>query len=54
MYQRILVPVVGSSTSDMALHEAIKLASDREADLRIVHVIEVVHISSVPVLLVRG
>ncbi len=40
MYQRILVPVDGSNTSDSALREAIKLASDRKAELRIVHVIE--------------
>jgi nucleotide-binding universal stress UspA family protein len=40
MYQRILVPVDGSNTSDSALREAIKLASDRKAELWIVHVIE--------------
>lgn len=40
MYQRILVPVDGSSTSDSALREAIKLANDRKAELRIVHVLE--------------
>ena len=40
MYQRILVPVDGSNTSDVALREATKLASDRNAELRIVHVIE--------------
>lgn len=40
MYQRILVPVDGSSTSDAALHEAIELVRDQQAGLRIVHVIE--------------
>lgn len=40
MYQRILVPVDGSNTSDVAMREATKLASDRKAELRIVHVIE--------------
>lgn len=40
MYQRILVPVDGSNTSDSALHEAIKFVSDRKAELRIIHVIE--------------
>lgn len=40
MYQRILVPVDGSSTSDSALREAIKLANDRKAELRIVHALE--------------
>jgi nucleotide-binding universal stress UspA family protein len=40
MYERILVPVDGSRTSDVALHEAIKLAGDQKAELRIVYVIE--------------
>lgn len=40
MYERILVPVDGSSTSDIALREAIKLASGQKAELRIVYVIE--------------
>ncbi|HEX5337573.1 MAG TPA: universal stress protein [Gallionella sp.] len=39
MYQRILVPVDGSTTSDRALQEAIKLANG-QGRLRLVHVIE--------------
>jgi nucleotide-binding universal stress UspA family protein len=42
MYQRILVAVDGSSTSDRALQEAIGLAMEQHAVLRIVHVIDVV------------
>lgn len=40
MYQRILVPVDGSSTSNLALQEAIKLAKQMEARLELVHVYE--------------
>jgi len=40
MYQHILVPVDGSSTSDRALHEAIKLAQQQNARLMLVHVLE--------------
>jgi len=40
MYKRILVPVDGSSTSDVALREAIKFVIDQKAELRIIHVIE--------------
>ncbi len=40
MYQRILVPVDGSNTSNVALHEAIQSVSDRNTELRVVHVIE--------------
>jgi len=39
MNQRILVAVDGSNISDLALKEAIKLAQDRRARLRIVHVV---------------
>ncbi|HEX5363464.1 MAG TPA: universal stress protein [Gallionella sp.] len=42
MYQRILVPIDGSETSDRALHEAIKLA-DGKAQLHLVHVVEEVY-----------
>jgi nucleotide-binding universal stress UspA family protein len=41
MYQRILAAVDGSSTSDRALHEAIRLAKEQRAVLRIVHTIDV-------------
>lgn len=40
MYQRILVPVDGSETSRAALLEAIKLAKQLGARLKLVHVIE--------------
>ena len=40
MYKRILVPIDGSETSDFAAQEAIKLAVDQHADLRIIHVME--------------
>ncbi len=40
MYKRILVPVDGSNTSDIALREAIQSVSDRNAEFRIIHVIE--------------
>lgn len=39
MYQRILVPINGSSTSERALQEAIKLA-DGKAQIRLVYVVE--------------
>jgi nucleotide-binding universal stress UspA family protein len=41
MYKRILVAVDGSETSDLALGEAIKLAKDQQATLRLVHAIDV-------------
>lgn len=40
MYKRILVPIDGSSTSDRALQEAIKLIDAQPAQLRLVHVID--------------
>lgn len=39
MYSRILVPVDGSPTSDLGLEEAVNLAKDQGASLRIVHVV---------------
>ena len=42
MYQRILVPVDGSDTSELALSEAIKLA-DGKAIFRLVYVIEEIY-----------
>lgn len=44
MYKRILVPVEGSQTSYCALQEAIHLAEDQHADLRIVHVVEEIYL----------
>jgi nucleotide-binding universal stress UspA family protein len=40
MYRRILVPVDGSTTSNCALQEAIKLAQQHHAQLELVHVFE--------------
>ncbi len=39
MYQRILVPVDGSETSLLGLKEAIRLAQDQKASLRLLHVV---------------
>ena len=40
MYKRILVAVDGSETSNLALKEAIKLAKDQHAALRLIHVVD--------------
>lgn len=40
MYQRILVPIDGSHTSECALGEAIKLAQLHQAQLKLLHVLE--------------
>ncbi|MFT3804820.1 MAG: universal stress protein [Burkholderiaceae bacterium] len=40
MYQRILVPVDGSDTSNAGLDEAIKLAKLTQATIRLVHVVD--------------
>lgn len=40
MYKRILVPVDGSNTSNIALREAIQSVGDGNVELRIIHVIE--------------
>lgn len=40
MYKRILVAVDGSKTSDLALAEALKLATEHGSRLRIVHVVD--------------
>jgi len=45
MYQHILVAVDGSSTSDRALQEALKLAGELESRLRILVVVEPVLLS---------
>jgi nucleotide-binding universal stress UspA family protein len=42
MYQRILVAVDGSPTSDLALHEAIQLAKALGSQLRLVHAMDVI------------
>lgn len=40
MYQRILVPIDGSATSDLGIDEAIKLAKLTGASLRLMHVVD--------------
>jgi nucleotide-binding universal stress UspA family protein len=40
MYQRILVATDGSATSERALREAIRLAKEQGARLRVVHVLD--------------
>lgn len=40
MYQRILVPYDGSDNGKRALQEAIRLAQDQHAQLRVIHVLE--------------
>ncbi|MBI3778504.1 MAG: universal stress protein [Gammaproteobacteria bacterium] len=40
MYKRILVPVDGSNTSNIALREAIQSVGDGNVELRIIHVVE--------------
>ena len=40
MYQRILVAIDGSTTSELALKEAVLLAKEHTATLRLVHVID--------------
>ena len=40
MYQRIFVPIDGSPTSNHGLNEAIKLAKDQGAKLRLFHLVD--------------
>jgi nucleotide-binding universal stress UspA family protein len=40
MYNRILVAVDGSDTSNLALREAMKLAKEQKAALRLIHVVD--------------
>jgi nucleotide-binding universal stress UspA family protein len=40
MYKHILVAVDGSETSNLALKEAIRLAKEQEAALRLIHVVD--------------
>lgn len=44
MYRHILVAVDGSSTSDLAVQEAVKLAKEQRARLQLVHVVDEVMI----------
>jgi nucleotide-binding universal stress UspA family protein len=40
MYKRILVPIDGSPASNLGLNEAIKLAKDQNAKLRLIHLVD--------------
>lgn len=40
MYKQIMVAVDGSKTSNLALAEAVKLATEQQARLRLVHVVD--------------
>jgi nucleotide-binding universal stress UspA family protein len=40
MYKRILVPIDGSDTSNLALQEAIGLAKDQHSTLRLFHIVD--------------
>ena len=40
VYRRILVPIDGSPTSNLGLNEAIKLAKDQGAKLRLFHLVD--------------
>lgn len=40
MYQRILIPIDGSLTSERALDEAIKFAQQQQAHVELIHVLE--------------
>lgn len=40
LYKRILVPVDGSNTSNQALQEALRIAKDQQAAIRLVHVVD--------------
>ena len=48
MYKRILIAIDGSDTSDRALREAIGLAKDQQAMLRIVYAIDEISINTEP------
>ncbi len=48
MYKKILVPIDGSSTSNLGIREALKLAKDQGARLRLVHVVDELVIMSSP------
>ena len=48
MYKRILVPTDGSDTATSGLREAIKLAKDQNAQIRIVHIVDELVMGSSP------
>lgn len=48
MYKRILVPTDGSDTAICGLREAIKLAKDMSAQIRIIHIVDELVMGSSP------
>ncbi len=48
MYKRILVPTDGSDTATSGLREAIKLAKDQNAQIRIIHIVDELVMGSSP------
>ena len=46
IYQRIIVAADGSSVSELALHEAIRLAQDQKASIRIIHIVDENYVNS--------
>jgi nucleotide-binding universal stress UspA family protein len=40
MYKRILLPTDGTDTATSGLREAIRLAKDQSAEIRIIHVVD--------------
>ena len=48
MYKKILVPVDGSRASTQGLREALRLAKDQKAKLRIVHIVDEAALAQYP------
>jgi len=48
MYKKILVPVDGSNTASRGLQEAIGLAKDQDAVLRVIHVVDQAVLAQTP------
>jgi nucleotide-binding universal stress UspA family protein len=48
MYKRILVPIDGSATANLGLREAVKLATDDSARIRLVHVVNEMVLATSP------
>ena len=48
MYKRILVPIDGSRASTQGLREALRLAKDQKAKLRIVHIVDEAALAQYP------
>ena len=48
VYKRILVPIDGSSASNSGLREALKLAKDQRAKLRLLHIVDELVVFNTP------